>query len=68
MHIIYGQTCTDDTQDKNTPAIVSLAAGGVAGAVEGAISVSTNSENRAKSRVTDLSDSIPWSLPKPECN
>jgi hypothetical protein len=37
-------------QNDNTPAIVSLAAGGVAGAVEGFLSACIGSESRKKSR------------------
>jgi hypothetical protein len=41
-------------QNDNTPAIVSLAAGGIAGAVEGFLSVRIGNPDRGRSRVTDL--------------
>jgi hypothetical protein len=41
-------------QNDNTPAIVSLAAGGIAGAVEGFLSVYISNPRQGRSRVTDL--------------
>jgi hypothetical protein len=48
-----GQLFIDNFQDKNTPALVSLAAGGIAGGVEGFLSVCIDSRDEEKGRVTD---------------
>jgi hypothetical protein len=58
----------DSFQDKNTPAIVSLAAGGVAGGVEGFLSVCSYITEAEICRVTETIGSTPWNLQKHELN